>query len=205
MVSNDEIKASLRRRKEGNGYLVCENCQGVYELQSGEKPDDFSDECECGGKLIFTKTISENPMKEDSRNKKIIRNGLIIFVVLFVLAIFILPLAYIGMMEITSNNQITNGNGQDYDEIAIMKSDYNQLNDQCTNLKPNVDASNNQNAKTAFINAKEDLVKANSDINDVDSALSAGKSQTEITTRINTAQSQLNTTNTSLARVKALI
>ncbi|MCC7551642.1 MAG: hypothetical protein KO316_09200 [Methanobacterium sp.] len=39
------------------GYLICEKCGGYYELQSGESPDDFSDECECGGKLIYSETL----------------------------------------------------------------------------------------------------------------------------------------------------
>lgn len=39
------------------GYLVCDECGGYYELQEGEKPDDFSDECECGGKLHYTETL----------------------------------------------------------------------------------------------------------------------------------------------------
>lgn len=35
------------------GYLVCDECKGYYKLQPGESPDDFSDECECGGKLNY--------------------------------------------------------------------------------------------------------------------------------------------------------
>ena len=33
------------------GFLICDACGGYYELQPEEAPDDFSDECECGGKL----------------------------------------------------------------------------------------------------------------------------------------------------------
>lgn len=40
------------------GYLVCEGCGGYYELQEGERPADFSDECECGGKLYYTETLN---------------------------------------------------------------------------------------------------------------------------------------------------
>jgi hypothetical protein len=28
---------------------VCDKCGGYYELEKGESPEDFSDECECGG------------------------------------------------------------------------------------------------------------------------------------------------------------
>lgn len=60
MVSNNEIKQILSERRQGifrNGYLVCDTCQGVYELKDGEKPDDFSEECECGGHLSYTRTL----------------------------------------------------------------------------------------------------------------------------------------------------
>jgi hypothetical protein len=36
------------------GYLVCDKCQGYYELQSGESPKDFLDNCECGGTLNYS-------------------------------------------------------------------------------------------------------------------------------------------------------
>lgn len=41
---------------EDERYLVCEKCGGYYELQSGESPEDFQ-ECECGGKLKYSKKI----------------------------------------------------------------------------------------------------------------------------------------------------
>ena len=34
------------------GYLVCESCNGYYELKKGESPDDF-DSCQCGGILEY--------------------------------------------------------------------------------------------------------------------------------------------------------
>ncbi|WP_052374199.1 nuclease-related domain-containing protein [Methanobacterium sp. SMA-27] len=33
------------------GYLICDKCEGNYELQPGESPDDFDLTCNCGGKL----------------------------------------------------------------------------------------------------------------------------------------------------------
>lgn len=38
-------------------YLVCDKCGGHYELQSGEKAEDFDLTCECGGKLEYKKSI----------------------------------------------------------------------------------------------------------------------------------------------------
>lgn len=45
------------------GYLVCDACGGYYELQEGEKPEDYSDECECGGKLHYQESL-EDPEEE---------------------------------------------------------------------------------------------------------------------------------------------
>ncbi|HML04948.1 MAG TPA: DUF515 domain-containing protein [Methanobacterium sp.] len=52
------------------GYLVCEKCEGYYELQQGESPSDFSDECECGGQLKYVESldnVAEDP--EHQKNK----------------------------------------------------------------------------------------------------------------------------------------
>ena len=43
----------------GNGYLECEKCQGYYELQPGESPEDF-DKCQSGGKLKYIQMLSTN-------------------------------------------------------------------------------------------------------------------------------------------------
>ena len=41
------------------GYLVCKKCGGYYQLQSNESPDDFSNTCECGGKIKYFKNIND--------------------------------------------------------------------------------------------------------------------------------------------------
>lgn len=54
MVSNEieEIIGTHLPGQSSNGYLVCENCNGYYQLQDGESPADF-DFCECRGRLSF--------------------------------------------------------------------------------------------------------------------------------------------------------
>jgi len=47
------------------GYLICDKCGGYYELQPGEKPEDFSNECECGGELIYSDTFDFIEENED--------------------------------------------------------------------------------------------------------------------------------------------
>ena len=60
MVSNDEIRQRLdnkRDRKSGYGYLVCDKCGGSYELQLGERPEDFNLNCDCGGHLKYNENL----------------------------------------------------------------------------------------------------------------------------------------------------
>lgn len=45
--------------EESNGYLVCNACGGYYKLQPGESPDDFEDNCECGGHLRFVNSLED--------------------------------------------------------------------------------------------------------------------------------------------------
>jgi hypothetical protein len=52
VVTTEEINRKLRNKREGistNGYLVCNTCQGYYELQPEEKVEDFNSNC--GGTL----------------------------------------------------------------------------------------------------------------------------------------------------------
>lgn len=53
---------------EPNGYRVCNKCGSYYELLPGESPDDFTDTCECGGKLEYyenadyTENFNDSPL-----------------------------------------------------------------------------------------------------------------------------------------------
>jgi hypothetical protein len=38
-------------------FLVCMNCDGYYQLENNEKPDDF-ERCQCGGILTYTNDIN---------------------------------------------------------------------------------------------------------------------------------------------------
>lgn len=63
-LPSKDISAALKRKREkikpNPGYLVCDDCGGYYQLQSDEKPDDFSDKCDCGGKLSHYQTLPED-------------------------------------------------------------------------------------------------------------------------------------------------
>ena len=49
--SKKSSKGLIKPTKKEQHFLVCDKCGGYYELQKGESPEDFSDECECGGHL----------------------------------------------------------------------------------------------------------------------------------------------------------
>jgi Mg2+ and Co2+ transporter CorA len=62
MVSTNEIKKRLEARKSKQGFLLCDNCGGFYELQEEESPGDF-ETCQCGGKLKYG--LYHDSAKED--------------------------------------------------------------------------------------------------------------------------------------------
>lgn len=49
-------KKKIRPQRKGQLFLVCNSCGGYYQLQEGEGPEDFTDECQCGGKLQVSDT-----------------------------------------------------------------------------------------------------------------------------------------------------
>lgn len=53
------------------GYLICNECEGYYELESGETPENFSNECECGGKLRYADNLPKTEEKQQPRMKPI--------------------------------------------------------------------------------------------------------------------------------------
>jgi len=58
LIRTDITKYKAKKEHfEEEGYLVCEKCNEYYKLQPGESPDDFTDECDCGGNLKFYENI----------------------------------------------------------------------------------------------------------------------------------------------------
>ena len=54
---NQMRKDRAQKQNTDPDYLVCESCGGYYQLQTGESANDFN-ECECGGKLKYNKSLS---------------------------------------------------------------------------------------------------------------------------------------------------
>ena len=51
------------------GYLICDKCEGYYELQPGERMGDF-DKCRCGGELRWVAKLPTQYQNEDTPTKK---------------------------------------------------------------------------------------------------------------------------------------
>jgi len=47
-------------------YLICNKCGDYYKLQEGEYFDEYSDTCECGGKLYYKEFINVNTHNKSS-------------------------------------------------------------------------------------------------------------------------------------------
>ena len=190
MVSNKELKERLRETRSGSnikGYLVCDTCNGSYKLKTGENPEDYSSECECGGKLIYNRNITSN---KNTKLLNIILIGLAFFVITIVIASFLFPLIVLGIWSsqqaVTSNN----GNSQDYDQLNNLETSYDSLENQYQVLGSRVNKSN-ATVKSAYANAELQLENTNTTISNVNSALASHSSQSEVNKRINTAQAQL--------------
>jgi hypothetical protein len=62
-IRESDLKYIGKNRKKNNkitidnGYLVCKKCNRYYKLQEDESPEDFTDQCECGGKLEYREDI----------------------------------------------------------------------------------------------------------------------------------------------------
>ena len=61
VIGNIIKKRSSISHGINNGYLVCNECGSYYKLKEGELPEDYDDECDCGGKIEYKK--SNKPFK----------------------------------------------------------------------------------------------------------------------------------------------
>lgn len=49
-------------------YLFCDKCERYHELQVGESPENYSDQCECGGKLEYVDYSGEDEFPNIEKN-----------------------------------------------------------------------------------------------------------------------------------------
>jgi hypothetical protein len=106
----------------------------------------------------------------------------------------IIVVAYVGYSVVSSD--ITNeiSSGTQYDELAELKAAYSNLSVKFDNVKPTYYAGDTNDVKV-YNDAKLELTRANSAIENVQSALDAGKPSNEVDSRIDFAKKKLDAAN----------
>lgn len=106
----------------------------------------------------------------------------------------IIVVAYVGYSVVSSG--ITNeiSSGTQYDELAELKASYDNLSVKFDSVKGTYYAGDTNDIQT-YNDAKLELTRANSAIENVQSALDAGKSSNEVDSRIEFAKEKLKVAN----------
>lgn len=120
---------------------------------------------------------------------------------ILLIVLFVGIIGYIVVADMSSKVTGNVDTGAAYDTLADLKSEYSSLNAQYTSLKTKVSKSGNKKIKKDYVNAELELVKANSAITDVESALSTNQPKDVVEDRLNTATTQLQKAKTSLDTV----
>lgn len=113
--------------------------------------------------------------------------------------------AYLGVWMISGKVSGDVDNGAAYDQLAALKSEYSSLNSQFEQVKKMANASGNKKIKKDAVNTQLELVKANSTITDVESALATNSPIDEVNNRISIATNQLQTAKSSLTALDAKV
>ena len=106
----------------------------------------------------------------------------------------IIVVAYVGYSMVSSGitNEISSGN--QYDELAELKASYDNLSIKFDSVKATYYAGSADDIQT-YNAAKIELSRANSAIENVQSALDAGKPSNEVDSRISFAKEKLEAAN----------
>ena len=104
----------------------------------------------------------------------------------------IIVVAYVGFSVV--NESITNGisSGNQYDELAELKSEYSDLEAKFDSVKSTYYQGDSSSIKK-YNDARLELSRAASAIDNVESALDAGKPSNEVDSRIEFAKEKLQT------------
>ena len=100
-------------------------------------------------------------------------------------------IAYVGFSLVSSS--LTGGisSGTQYDQLAELKSNCNDLEALYNDTGNKIYAMDNITLEREFVNAQVELVRVQNDISDVESALSMGKPASEVDKRLQQAKDDL--------------
>ena len=117
---------------------------------------------------------------------------LISVVGIIMVALTVIVVAYVGFSMVSSGftNEIASGN--QYDELANLKSAYSSLESQFDSIKSSYVGNSDTSAVEKYNDARLELTRANSAIENVQSALDSDKPSNEVDSRLDFATQQLN-------------
>lgn len=100
-------------------------------------------------------------------------------------------IAYVGFSVVSSS--LTGGisSGTQYDQLADLKSNYTALEVQFNDTGNKIYAMDNITLEREYVNAQVELIRAQNDLSDVESALSMGKSASEVDERLQQTREDL--------------
>lgn len=112
---------------------------------------------------------------------------------------------YIAVQGLYSKVSSNVDSGSAYDQLAALKSEYSSLSNQFDVVKRKVNSYGTKKTKNDLYNTQIELVKANSAIGDVESALSSNLPADDVNNRISIAANQLQTAKNSLNSVQGRV
>ena len=122
---------------------------------------------------------------------------------IIMIIVTILVVGYIGFEIVSSSISTHVSSGSAYDQIANLNADYSSLQAQYNTTQETVDSRKNQNLTQEYDTAEIQLIQAQTDINDAQSAIESNQPPQEIQNRITTAEQQLDTAKNSLNSLNA--
>lgn len=118
--------------------------------------------------------------------------SMLVSVIGIIMIIFtIIVVAYIGFSMISSGITTGVSSGNQYDELSQLKSNYTTLEGEFNRSSDSIDDEH-------YDDVRLELARAQTDVDDVESALAAGKSADEVNDRIDLATEQLKVCRESL-------
>ena len=108
---------------------------------------------------------------------------------------------YIGISILSSEITTTISLDPYYDKLAVLKSDFNNLESEFNVSKQNI-LKNSKDNEDKYVTAQLQLIRAESAIDDVESAIKSGKSTEEIDARINIARQKLKIASDEINKLK---
>lgn len=121
-------------------------------------------------------------------NQKIFLIVIVVIAILVGISIFFIM--NIGLISSEINSK-TSSDSQ-YDELSVLKSNYSDLEGKFNATKQDIFASSDKTKEKQYISAELELLRADSAIGDVESALKLEKSSDEVDARLKTAEEKLN-------------